>query len=82
MISKSKLIISAVSVSVMLLITIVFSVTVYSAPTSSTEAVEKVSSSNAESCYEKILGYARLGAYQDKETFNLALSYCSPPSVL
>jgi hypothetical protein len=81
-ISKSKLIISAVSVSVMLLITIVFSVTVYSAPTSSTEAVEKVSSSNGESCYEKILGYARLGAYQDKETFNLALSYCSPPSAL
>ena len=77
MISRSKLIISAVSVSVMFLITVVFSVTVYSAPASGTEAVEKVSSSNGESCYEKILGYARIGAYQDKETFQLALSYCN-----
>jgi type II secretory pathway pseudopilin PulG len=80
MISKSKLIISAVSVSVMLLITIVFAVTVYSAPSSSTGAIEKASSSGGESCYQKILGYAQMGAYQDKETFNLALSYCSPPS--
>jgi hypothetical protein len=79
MISKSILIISAVSVSVMLLVSIVFAVTVYSAPfdTGSTEV-----SSNGESCYEKILGYARLGAYQDKETFKAALSYCSPPSGL
>jgi hypothetical protein len=82
MISVSKLIISAVCVSVMLLITIVFSVTVYSAPTSSTEAVEKVSSSSGESCYEKILGYERIGAYQNIETFKLALSYCNPPSAL
>jgi hypothetical protein len=82
MISKSILVISAVSVSVMLLISIVFAVTVYSAPTSGTEAIEKVSSSNGESCYEKILGYARIGAYQDKETFKLALSYCNPPSAL
>jgi hypothetical protein len=81
MIGISKLIISAVSVSVMLLITIVFSVTVYSAPASGTETVEKVSSSG-EPCYEKILGYARIGAYQDKETFKLALSYCNPPSAL
>ena len=82
MIGMSKLIIFAVSLSVMLLITIVFSVTVYSAPTSGTETVEKVSSSSGESCYEKILGYARIGAYQDKETFKAALSYCSPPSGL
>ena len=82
MIGMSKLIIFAVSLSVMLLITIVFSVTVYSAPTSGTETVEKVSSSSGESCYEKILGYARLGAYHDKETFKLALSYCNPPSAL
>jgi hypothetical protein len=80
MISKSKLIISAVSVSVMLLITIVFSVTVYSAPTSSTENVEKLSSVS-QSCHEKILGYERIGAYQNIETFKLALSYCNPPSV-
>jgi hypothetical protein len=79
MISKSKLIISAVSVSVMLLITIVFSVTVYSAPTSSTEGVEKVSSIG-QSCHEKILGYEPIGAYQNIETFKLALSYCNPPS--
>ena len=75
MISKSKLIISAVSVSVMLLITIVFSVTVYSAPTSSTEGVEKVSSIG-----QSLLGYERIGAYQNIETFKLALSYCNPPS--
>ena len=79
MISKSKLIISAVSVSVMLLISIVFSVTVYSAPTSSTEGVEKVSSIG-QSCHEKILGYERMGAYQNIDTFKLALSYCNPPS--
>jgi hypothetical protein len=63
----------------MLLISIVFAVTVYSAPTSSNVPAEKVSSSGV-SCYEKILGYARIGAYQDKETFNTALAYCSPPS--
>jgi hypothetical protein len=70
---------SAISVSVMLLISIVFAVTVYSAPTSSNVPTEKVSSSGV-SCYEKILGYARIGAYQDKETFNTALAYCGPPS--
>ena len=80
MISKSILIISAVSVSVMLLISIVFAVTVYSAPTSNTGSTKV--SSNGESCYEKILGYARIGAYQDKETFKAALSYCSPSSGL
>ena len=47
--SKSKLIISGVSVSVFLLITIVFSVTVYSAPTASTEAIQKASSSGIKS---------------------------------
>jgi hypothetical protein len=82
MISKSILIMSAISVSVMLLITIVFSVTVYSAPTSRTEVIEKVSSSSGESCHEKILGYERIGAYQNIETFKLALSYCNPPSAL
>lgn len=55
---------SAISVSVMLLITV---------------AIEKVSSSGV-SCHDKILGYERIGAYQDKETFNAALSYCNPPS--
>jgi hypothetical protein len=79
MISKSILEMSGISVSVMLLITIVFAVTVYSAPTPGTESVEKVSSSSS-SCHDRILSYARLGAYQDKETFNLALSYCSTPS--
>ena len=79
MISASKLIISAVGISVMLLITIVFSVTVYSAPTPGTEAVEKVSS-NGVSCHDKILGYERIGAYQNIETFKLALSYCNSPS--
>ena len=77
MISKSKLIISAVSASVMLLITVVFSVTVYSAPTPGSEPVEKVSSI---SCHDKILGYERMGAYQNAEMFKLALSYCSHPS--
>jgi hypothetical protein len=73
---------SAISVSVMLLITVVFSVTVYSAPTSRTEVIERVSSSGDESCHEKILGYERIGAYQNIETFKLALSYCNPPSAL
>lgn len=63
----------------MLLITVVFAVTVYSAPTSGTGPIEKVSSSGV-SCHDKILGYERIGAYQDKETFNAALSYCNPPS--
>lgn len=76
MISKSILEISAISVSVMLLITMVFAVTVYSAPTAGDEPVEKVS------CHDRILSYERIGAYQDKETFNLALSYCNPPSAL
>jgi hypothetical protein len=71
--------ISATSVSVLLLISMVF-VTVYSAPTSSSGSIDKVSSSGV-SCHDRILGYARIGAYQDKETFNAALSYCSPHSV-
>ena len=79
MINKSILVISAIGVSVLLLISIVFAVTVYSATTSSTGPTEKVSSSG-DSCYERILGYARIGAYQDRETFKAALSYCSPPS--
>jgi hypothetical protein len=82
MISKSILIISATSISVMLLISIVFAGTVYSAPISETDAIEKASSSSGESCYEKILGYARIGAYHDKEAFKAALSYCSSPSGL
>lgn len=79
MISKSILEISAISVSVLLLITMVFAVTVYSAPTPGTESVEKVSSSGS-SCHDRTLSYARIGAYQDKETFKAALSYCSIPS--
>jgi hypothetical protein len=76
MINKAKLEISVISVSVMLLITVVFSVTVYSAPTPGTESepVEKVS------CHDRILSYERMGAYQDKEMFKLALSYCNPTS--
>jgi hypothetical protein len=81
MISKSFLIMFAVSLSAMLLISIVFAVTVYSAPTSNTGSTEKVSSSGI-SCYEKMLGYARIGAYQDEETFNSALSYCNSRSGL
>jgi hypothetical protein len=65
---------SAISVSVMLLITIVFAVTVYSVPTPGTEPVKKVS------CHDRILGYERIGAYQNIETFKLALSYCNPQS--
>jgi hypothetical protein len=81
MISKSILIMSAVNVSVMFLISIIFAVTVYSAPTSDTGSTEKVSSSGV-SCYEKMLGYARIGAYQDEVTFNTALAYCNSPSGL
>jgi hypothetical protein len=80
MISKSILEMSAISVSVMLLITIVFAVTVHSAPPPGTESVEKVSSGSP--CHDRILSYARIGAYQDRETFNLALSYCNPTSGL
>jgi hypothetical protein len=79
MINKSILVISTIGVSVLLLISIVFAVTVYLATTSSTGPIEKVSSSG-EPCYERILGYARIGAYQDRETFKAALSYCSPAS--
>jgi hypothetical protein len=67
---------SAVSLSAMLLISIVFAVAVYSAPTYDTGSTEKDSSKGI-SCYEKMLGYARIGAYQDEETFNSALSYCN-----
>jgi hypothetical protein len=79
MIGKLILEISAISVSVMLLISIIFAVTVYSAPTSSNVPTEKVSSTGV-SCHDRILGYARIGAYQNREIFNTALSYCSPPS--
>jgi hypothetical protein len=79
MINKSILVISTIGVSVLLLISIVFAVTVYLATTSSTGPIEKVSSSG-EPYYKRILGYARIGAYQDRETFKAALSYCSPAS--
>ena len=81
MISKSFLIMSAASLSAMLLILIVFAVAVYSAPSSDIGSIEKVSSSGI-SCYEKMLGYARIGAYQDEETFNSALFYCNSRSRL
>ena len=79
--SKSFLIMSAGSLSAMLLILIVLAVEADSAPTSDTGSTEKVSSSGI-SCYEKMLGYARIGAYQDEETFNSALSYCNARSGL
>ena len=72
---------SAVSLSAMLLILIVFAIEAYSAPTSDIESTEKVSSNDI-SCYEKMLGYARIGAYQDEETFNSALFYCNSRSGL
>jgi hypothetical protein len=31
---------------------------------------------------KKSWGYERIGAYQNIETFKLALSYCNPPSGL
>lgn len=70
MVSDSIIIISTISISVFLLITIVFAVTVYSASDSTT--VKEVSLS----CHDKILGYARMGFYPDVATVKAALASC------
>jgi hypothetical protein len=70
LVSDSIIIISAISISVFVLITIVFAVTVYSVPDSTT--VKEVSLS----CHDKILGYARIGFYPDVETVKAALASC------
>jgi hypothetical protein len=79
MISGSILIISAISVSILLLISVVFTVTVYSAFPSGSDSTPEVSLSGV-SCHDKILGYARIGAYGDAATFKAAMSFCSVPS--
>jgi hypothetical protein len=71
LVSDLTIIISTISISTFLLITIVFAVTVYSVPDSTT--VKEVSLS----CHDKILGYARIGAYKDVATFNTAMAYCN-----
>jgi hypothetical protein len=74
MISGSILLISAIGISVLLLITVVFAVTVYSAPDKLTKEVSM-------SCHDKILGYARMGAYPDATTVKAAMaSSCSGTS--
>jgi hypothetical protein len=57
MISGSILLIFAIGISVLLLITVVFAVTVYSAPDKLTKEVSL-------SCHDRILGYARMGAFE------------------
>jgi hypothetical protein len=74
LVSGFTLIISAISISVFLLITIVFAVTVYSVPDSTT--VKEVSLS----CHDKILGYARMGYYTDAATVKAAMASCSGTS--
>ncbi len=74
MVSGSILVISAITVSILLLITIVFAVTVYSSPDST--ATKKVSLS----CHDRILGYARIGAYADATTVKAAMASCSGTS--
>ena len=70
LVSDSIIIISTISISVFLLITIVFAVTVYSVPDSTT--VKEVSLS----CHDKILDYARIGFYLDVATVKVALASC------
>jgi hypothetical protein len=70
MISGSIVVISAISVSVLLLISVVFAVTVYSTP-------DKITKMVSLSCHERILGYARIGAYLDATTVKAALASCS-----
>ena len=70
MVSNSTLIISTISISVFLLITIVFAVTIYSVPDSTT--VKEVSLS----CHDKILNFARIGFYPDVATVKAALASC------
>lgn len=71
MISSSFLVILAFSISVvMLLITIVFAVTVYSIPDKETTRISL-------SCHDRILGYAQMGFYTDSKTVQAALASCS-----
>jgi hypothetical protein len=71
MISSSFLVILAISISVvMLLITIVFAVTVYSIPDKETTRISL-------SCHDRILGYAQMGFYTDSKTVQAALASCS-----
>jgi hypothetical protein len=67
MISGSIVVISAIGVSVLLLISVV---TVYSTP-------DKITKEVSLSCHERILGYARIGAYLDATTVKAALASCS-----
>jgi hypothetical protein len=71
MTSASMLVILAISVSVMLLITIVFAVAVYSVPDKITKGVSYLS------CHDRILGYAQMGFYTDSKTVQAALASCS-----
>jgi hypothetical protein len=71
LISASILVILAVSLSIMLLITIVFAVTVYSIPDKITKEVSSLS------CHDRILGYAQMGFYTDIKTVKAALDSCS-----
>ncbi|HKI08873.1 MAG TPA: hypothetical protein VKA09_10790 [Nitrososphaeraceae archaeon] len=73
MISGSILLIFAIGISVLLLITVVFAVTVYSTPDKLTKEVSL-------SCHDRILGYARMGAYPDATTVKAAMASCSGTS--
>jgi hypothetical protein len=69
-ISSSFLVILAISISVIVLITIVFAVTVYSIPDKETTRISL-------SCHDRILGYAQMGFYIDSKTVQAALASCS-----
>ncbi|MDQ3840537.1 MAG: hypothetical protein M3297_14865 [Thermoproteota archaeon] len=71
MTSATILTIFAISISVMLLITIIFAVTVYSVPDKITKGVSYLS------CHDRILGYAQMGYYTDTKTVQAALASCS-----
>jgi hypothetical protein len=75
MISSSFSIILAVSISVMLLITIVFAVSVYSVPDKITKGISYLS------CHDKILGYSQMGYYPDIKTVKAALDSCKGGSI-
>jgi hypothetical protein len=70
MVNASILVTLAIGISVMLLITVVFAVTVYSIPDKETTRISL-------SCYDRILGYAQMGYYTDSKTVQAALASCS-----
>jgi hypothetical protein len=70
-VSRSVLLFLSIGISVMLLTTIVFAVTVYSTPDS--PKVKEVSLL----CHDKILEYARFGAYTNAVTFNATIDSCN-----